>query len=97
MAEATVSRKIYAWTFLALVVLTALTIAASRIDLGGWNIVIAISIAALKAGLVLAYFMHLRYSPALIWTVAFGGLYWLAIMFVLTLSDYLSRAWIVSP
>jgi cytochrome c oxidase subunit 4 len=97
MAEPILSRRTYAWTFLALLVLTAVTIGASRVDLGALNVVVALAIAGVKAALVLAYFMHLRHSPALVWAVAVGSLYWLGILFLLTLSDYLSRTWLGSP
>ena len=46
----------------ALVFLTATTVITSRIDLGTFNIVLALSIAGLKATLVGLYFMHLRYE-----------------------------------
>lgn len=45
-----------------LVFLTVTTVVTSRIDLGTFNIVLALSIAGLKATLVALYFMHLRYE-----------------------------------
>jgi len=56
------------WQFLTgvlvtLLILTGLTVAASRIDLGGGlNLALALSIAFLKAGLVCAFFMHLAHD-----------------------------------
>jgi len=46
----------------ALVVLTVTTVITSRIDLGTFNVVLALSIAGLKGTLVALYFMHLRYE-----------------------------------
>lgn len=46
----------------ALLVLTVLTVSATRVDLGPFNLWIALGIATLKAGLVALYFMHLRYD-----------------------------------
>jgi cytochrome c oxidase subunit 4 len=49
----------YLAVWLALVVLATLTLVASRAVGGGWGLVIAFAIAAAKAGLVVAFFMHL--------------------------------------
>ncbi len=49
-------------TAAALFALTATTVAASRADMGAFNVVAALSIAGLKASLVALFFMHLRYQ-----------------------------------
>lgn len=49
-------------TAAGLLVLTGVTVATSRLDLGACNIVLALAIAGAKAALVAAYFMHLRYE-----------------------------------
>ena len=41
---------------------TVATVAATWVDLGGWNLWIALGIATVKASLVALYFMHLRYD-----------------------------------
>jgi hypothetical protein len=41
--------------------------------------------------------MHLRYSVHLLKLVAASGLLWLIILLSLTMSDYLTRNWIVQP
>lgn len=76
---------------LALMALLALTIGVAYIDLGTYNIVIALIIATIKASLVAYFFMHIRTSSRLTWTVALGGFFWLFILFSLTFSDFLSR------
>jgi cytochrome c oxidase subunit 4 len=48
--------------FVALVVLTWITVAVTMIDLGSLNLWIALAIATVKASLVVLYFMHLRYD-----------------------------------
>jgi cytochrome c oxidase subunit IV len=54
------------WTlaavFAALLALTGLTLAVASVDLGNWNLYVALVIAGVKATLVLLYFMHLRYD-----------------------------------
>ncbi len=70
MSEHIVSLKIYLSIFLALLAGTALTVWAGLHDFPGQlNVVIALTIAVIKATLVVLYFMHVRYSPRLIWVV----------------------------
>jgi cytochrome c oxidase subunit IV len=89
-----VSRKIYFAIFGALMVLTAVTVWVATFDLGRWNAIVALSIAVLKATLVVLYFMHVRYSSKLTWVFIFAGVIWLIILFAFTLSDYLTRGWV---
>jgi len=49
-------------TAAALLALTAVTVTSSRIDLGEWNVVVALAIACTKAALVALFFMHLKYE-----------------------------------
>ena len=58
-----------------------------------FNTVAAIAIACFKALIVVLYFMHVKYSTRLIKLTVIAGLYWLGIIFALTLGDYLTRAW----
>ena len=95
MSEHIVSRKVYLAIFGALMVGTAATVVVAFIDLGGqFNTVVALTIAVIKATLVVLYFMHVRYSSRLTWVIVGSGLFWLGIMFALTLSDYLTRGWL---
>jgi len=94
MSEKIVSRSVYLTIFTALMVLTVVTYFVAKIDLGPMNIVVALTIAVLKAVLVILYFMHLRYSTRLTQVVLVGGLFWLLIMFGITISDYLTRGWL---
>ncbi|HTR81742.1 MAG TPA: cytochrome C oxidase subunit IV family protein [Bacteroidota bacterium] len=85
------SIRLYFRIGIILMLLLALTISVAYIDLGPYNIVIALLIAAVKATLVGYFFMHIRTSPRLVWTFAIGGFFWLFILFALTFSDFLSR------
>ena len=90
-----ISAKIYLAVFAALLGLTALTTAIAFVELGRiGNISVAVTIAVMKAVLVMLYFMHLRYSSHLTILFASAGVFWLGIMLVLTLSDYVSRGWV---
>ena len=83
----------YGAVWLALLLLLALTIGSAYIPLGAGNSVLNLAIAALKASLVLLFFMHLRRSSTLVRLTAASALLWLAFMFALTFADYLSRGW----
>jgi cytochrome c oxidase subunit 4 len=93
MSEHIVPRKTYFSVFGALLVFTALTVGAARIDFGKMNDVIAMTIAVTKMMLVLLFFMHVRYSSRLIWVVVASMFFWLLILLSLTLTDYTSRDW----
>ena len=94
MSGHVVQRKVYYAVFAALLVLTAITTAVAFVDLGPWNTVVALGIAFVKATLVALFFMHVKYSPRLTQVIVAGGLFWLAILIVLTLSDFVSRGWL---
>jgi cytochrome c oxidase subunit 4 len=95
MSEHVVSRKIYFTIFGALMVLTALTVWIANFNLPGpLNAIVALSIAVMKATLVVLYFMHVRYSSKLTWVFVCAGLIWLLILFAFALSDYLTRGWV---
>jgi cytochrome c oxidase subunit 4 len=91
VSEHIVPPKVYVGIFLSLMVLTAATVAAAYVNLGPFNIVIALAIASVKATLVVLYFMHARYSPKRTQLVIICAVFWLAIMLALTLSDYVTR------
>jgi cytochrome c oxidase subunit IV len=96
MSEHIVSVKVYVTIFLVLLVGTALTVLAAFYDFPRpWlNTVVALTIATTKATFVVLYFMHVRYSTRLVWVIVASALFWMAIMFALTFSDYWTRGWI---
>lgn len=81
----------YVTIFLALMVLTAVTVGAAFLDLGPFNTLVALLIACTKMMLVVLYFMHVRYSSRLTWAVVGAGFFWLALLLLLTLADYVTR------
>src|SRR3954464_8105879 len=92
-AEHAPSTKIYYQVFGALMVLLALTIGASFVNLGAFNELLALAIAAAKAVLVILFFMHVRSSSRVTWLFAAAGFVWLIILVGWTFSDYVSRGW----
>ena len=87
-------RSMYYTVFAALIVGTALTVAAAKVDMGPLNNVVMLLIACTKATLVILYFMHVRWSTRLTWVVVMAGFFWLLIFFSLGMTDYLTRGWI---
>jgi cytochrome c oxidase subunit 4 len=97
MSDHVVPTRVYYLVFTALMIFTAITVAVAFVDLGFLNIAMALGIAVTKATLVILYFMHVRYGTRLTWIVVASGFFWLAILIVLGLSDYLSRGWLARP
>lgn len=79
---------------LALVVGTCLTWGIAFQDLGIWNPVVALTIAVIKAVLVILFFMHVFYSNKLTKLTVAAGFFWLMIMITMSLSDYLTRTFL---
>ena len=88
-----VPTRVYYLIFAALMVGTAITVGVAFVDLGPFNAVVALTIAVLKATLVVLFFMHVRYSTRLTWAVVVGSVFWLGLLLALTFSDYLTRSW----
>ena len=86
--------RVYFAVFAVLMVLTAVTVWISGLDLGPMNTVAALGIAAVKSSLVVLYFMHVRYGPRLTWLVVSAGIGWLAILVTMTLADVMTRGWL---
>lgn len=87
------SARTYIFNGVALLAFLALTIAAAYANLGPLNTAVAMAIAFAKGVLILLFFMHVRYSKPLLWVFVGAGFFWLGIMLVLAMSDYLSRGW----
>jgi cytochrome c oxidase subunit 4 len=95
MTEHISSKKLYFGVFATLIFLTYLTVAVSKIDLGRFNSIAALTIAVVKALLVVLFFMHVRHSTRLTKLVVVGGFMWLALLIGLTMTDILTRGWLV--
>ena len=95
MSEHIVPVRIYVTIFLVLLVGTALTVIAARVDFP-WqlNTIVAMTIAIAKATVVVLYFMHVRYSTRLVWVIVGAALFWMALLFSFTLADYYTRNWL---
>ena len=79
-----------------LVVGTIATYFVATIDLDGVfpgaNTLVALLIAFTKMACVMLFFMHVKWSPRMIWLAAVASFFWMAIMFAYTMQDYLTRS-----
>ncbi len=90
-SEHIVSPGMYATIITTLLILTGITVGAAYVNLGQFNIVVALLIATIKATLVVLIFMHAKYAPERTKLVIIAGIFWLALLLFMTLSDYASR------
>jgi cytochrome c oxidase subunit 4 len=77
--------------WLVLLMLLAVSAASAYVQLGPFNAVLNLLIAAVMIFLLATFLMNLRWSSALVRIIAASGLFWLAFLFVLTFTDYFSR------
>ena len=88
-----VSPMIYLAVFITLLIFTGLTVAASFIEMGVFNPIVALAIGCIKAVIVVLFFMHVKYSSKLTKLTVFSGLFTFLVLIGMTLADYFSRAW----
>ena len=83
------------WTglavYIALVLLTAVTVLVSYVNLGLMNVVVALLIASVKASLVALFFMNLKSEDRLVWGFALVPIAFLALIMFGTLVDTMLR------
>jgi cytochrome c oxidase subunit 4 len=83
--------KIYWAVFLTLLLMTGVTYGVAKIDLGSFNLVVALAIAIFKATLVVLFFMHVKYSTTLTKAIVASGFVFLVVMVFFTMCDLLTR------
>jgi len=86
-----VPQKIYLLVFATLICMTLITVDVAFYNLGWLNIYLALIIATFKATIVVMYFMHVKFSPRLTWLFAVAGIFWMIILMVLMMADYVTR------
>ena len=86
--------RVYYIVYVLLVVLMLMTVGASYVNMGGaLNNIVAMTIATIKAALVVLFFMQVKMGTRLTWVWASIGFIWLIFLFG-TLGDYITRNWI---
>jgi cytochrome c oxidase subunit IV len=87
------SVRTYVTIWAILTFMTFATYYIAQIDLGEWNIVIALLIAFFKMTLVVLFFMNLKAENPLTKLFACAGFFWLVLLLGQTALDYISRTW----
>ena len=82
---------VYVKTLIALLILTAITVAAAGFDFGKGNVVIALTIATIKGSLVALFFMHLKWDKPVNAVIAMAGFLFLGIFLMFCLLDFDTR------
>jgi cytochrome c oxidase subunit 4 len=85
------SVRTYVFVLLVLLAATVVTTAVAYVDLGAFSTVVALVIACTKMLLVALFFMHIRHSTKLTRLVVIGGMLWLMILLLLTMTDFATR------
>ena len=86
--------KVYMTVLIALLILTVVTVAAAQVDFGVLNIVVAMLIASVKAGLVALFFMHLKYENPLTWLYV---IFPIILLFTLIAGVFVDNPFRISP
>lgn len=92
-----VPKRIYFLVFFALIVLTWVTTYVATLDLGRWNIFVALAIAIFKASIVALFFMHVFYSTRLTKMIVMASVFWLILLLFITMADLWTRGWMGVP
>ena len=93
MNEASPSRKLYVSIWFILVVLHFSILGIAMLSLGAIQMPIILTMMFIQTALVMLFFMEVKHSGKLLRFFAIAGFCWLAIQFILTGSDYLTRMW----
>ena len=83
--------KVYGWVLLVLLVLTTITITVTWIDLSALTVLVALLIATIKVGIVLTWFMHLKFENSLFRVLVIMVLSIFVLVIALLFFDYLFR------
>jgi cytochrome c oxidase subunit 4 len=92
-----VPKRVYFTVFFALIVLTWVTTYISTVNLGKWNIFVALAIAVFKASIVALFFMHVFYSTRLTKMIVMCSVFWLILLLFITMTDIWTRTWMGVP
>jgi|SRR4051812_3132040 cytochrome c oxidase subunit 4 len=78
-------------TWIALLGLLTATLTLAYVPMGIYNLIAGLSISTIKAALVVVLFMKLLDTSPIVRVAAAAGLFWLAFLFSLAATDYMTR------
>jgi len=83
--------RMYIGVWLTLMLLTAVTVWVSFFDFGSFNMIVAMSVATLKATLVALFFMHLFFDDRFNLLAFLGAFVFVGLFFTFTFIDEMTR------
>jgi len=92
-----VPKRIYFAVFAALIILTWVTTYVATLDLGRWNIFVALAIAIFKASLVVLFFMHVWYGSRMTKMIVTASIFWLILLLFFAMTDIWTRSMMGVP
>jgi cytochrome c oxidase subunit IV len=79
--------------FLALAVLTVMALIIGFADLGSAKVLFSLGVAVAQGAVLALFFMDLKSADTQTWLIAVASVFWTGLMFLFTLTDYLTRHW----
>ena len=73
--------------------MTFVTYLVAQVNLGEWNVVVALCIAFFKMMLVILFFMNVKAESPLTKLFAGAGFFWMILLLGQVAIDYISRNW----
>ena len=77
--------------FVVLALLAVVALAVGFSNLGPWKVAASLAVAGVQAGVLSVFFMDLKQADKLTWLCAGASVFWVAILFTFTLTDYITR------
>jgi len=87
------SVRTYVIIWAILTIMTFVTYYVAQVELGAWNIVVALLIAFFKMMLVILFFMNVKAESPLTKLFAGAGFFWMVLLLGQFFIDYVSRGW----
>ena len=78
-------------TFAVLAILAILALVVGFSNLGDTKVIASLTVASVQSIVLSLFFMDLRRADKLTWLVAGSGIFWVGLMFLFILTDYLTR------
>lgn len=81
--------------YVAIMALTLLSVGLSSTGLGKFSLPFQLVIGAIQAAIVGYHFMHLKQGDRVVILTALASIFWMGILFVLFMADYMTRRIVV--
>ena len=97
MTPPAVTPRKYLIVFAGLIAIVLATTLVGKLDLGPFNMPLAMLFATAKAALIVTFFMQAKFESPLVRVIIAGGVIWVLLFLSNTLGDYMTRGWLGFP